>query len=213
VELERLIADLGNGQKVFLISPRRYGKSSLIRQALAALSRRGALTVDVTVSSHSSYLAFLEGYARALAALEPRWSRARDWLRDVTTSARPEGRYESGPVEGGRLSVAFPSVTSARDINRLANDVFALPGRLAAARRRTVVVALDEFQAVAGFNGGSVEHALRASAQEQRRVGYVFAGSEPSLMERMISPKRPFYKAGPVIRLDKIPPELFADFI
>ena len=40
--------------------------------------------------------------------------------------------------------------------------------------------------------------------QDQRQVGYVFAGSEPSLMERMLSPQRPFYKAGPVMRLEKI---------
>ena len=42
-----------------------------------------------------------------------------------------------------------------------------------------------------------VEHALRAAVQDQRQVGYVFAGSEPSLMERMLGPRRPFYKAGP----------------
>ena len=65
VELDRLVADLAAGQKVFLISPRRYGKSSLIRQALRAMERRGALTVEVTVSSFSSYVSFLEGYARA----------------------------------------------------------------------------------------------------------------------------------------------------
>src|SRR5919106_4922451 len=76
VELDRLINDLGTGQKVFLISPRRYGKSSLIRRALGALSRRGALTIDITVSAYSSYLAFLEGYARALAAVETRRGRA-----------------------------------------------------------------------------------------------------------------------------------------
>ena len=46
--------------------------------------------------------------------------------------------------------------------------------------------------------------------QQQRQVGYVFAGSEPSLMEQMIGPKRPFYKAGPVMRLQKIPGEVFA---
>ena len=32
-------------------------------------------------------------------------------------------------------------------------------------------------------------------------------------MEKMIGPKRPFYKAGPVMRLDKIPPDVFAAFI
>ena len=53
-ELDRLARDLAAGQKVFLISPRRYGKSSLVRRALAAMSRKGALTVEVTVSSISS---------------------------------------------------------------------------------------------------------------------------------------------------------------
>jgi hypothetical protein len=106
--------------------------------------------------------------------------------------------------------VAFPNARTDRDVSRLAEEVFALPARLAETRRRQVVVALDEFQAIAGFNGGSVEHALRAAVQHQRDVGYVFAGSEPSLMERMLGPKRPFYKAGPVMRLEKIPAAEFA---
>src|SRR5262252_3905919 len=209
-ELERLVADLADGQKVFLISPRRYGKSSLIRQALAATARRGALTVEVTVSSFSSYVSFLEGYARALMAAETRWDRARTWLREAIGSARTEIRYTPGESPLGSLTVSFPSVKSERDVTRLAQDVFALPGRLAEIRRRKVVVALDEFQAIGEFNGGSVEHAMRAAVQHQRDVGYVFAGSEPSLMERMLGPKRPFYKAGPVMRLDKIPADEFA---
>ncbi len=212
-ELDRLVTDLTDAQKVFLISPRRYGKSSLIRKALTTLGRRGMLTVEVTVSSYSSYVAFLEGYARALASLETRLDRARSWLLAAITSTRPEVRYEPDESGLGRFAVAFPAVTSARDVGRLANEVFALPGRLSAERKRTVVVALDEFQAVGAFNGGSVEHALRAAAQHQRQVGYVFAGSEPSLMEQMIGPKRPFYKAGPVMRLQKIPAEVFAEFI
>jgi hypothetical protein len=213
VELDRLVADLAAGQKVFLISPRRYGKSSLVRHALAAMARRGALTIEVTVSSFSSYVAFLEGYARALVAAETKGDRARTWLREMIRSARAEVRYSvnAGPL--GALSVSFPGVRSDRDISRLAQEVFALPARLAEARGRAVVVALDEFQAIGGFNGGSVEHALRAAVQHQRDVGYVFAGSEPTLMERMLGPKRPFYKAGPVIRLERIPPEEFAAFI
>src|SRR2546426_10735814 len=91
-ELDRLVGDLAAAQKVFLISPRRYGKSSLIRRALAAMSRRGALTVELTVASFSSYVAFLEGYARALIAAESRWDRARTWLGDGIRSARPQGR-------------------------------------------------------------------------------------------------------------------------
>src|SRR5678809_193220 len=212
-ELERLVEDLSAGQKVFLISPRRYGKSSLVRQALRAATRRGALAVEVTVSSYSSYLSFLEGYARALAGVETRWERARNWLNTVITSTRPEVRYEPGITGSGRVAVSFPMVHTQRDVNRLANEVFALPGQLATERKRTIIVALDEFQAIDAFNGGSVEHALRAAAQHQRSVGYVFAGSEPSLMEKMIGPKRPFYKAGPVMRLQKIPARIFADWL
>jgi len=212
-ELDRLVDDLAAGQKVFLISPRRYGKSSLVRQALTTLSRRGLLTVELTVSAYSSYVAFLEGYARALTASESRWQRARDWLTAAITSTRPEIRLEPEAAGAGRFTVAFPLVRTERDVTRLANELFALPGRIAAERKRSVVIAMDEFQAIDAFNGGSVEHALRAAAQHQRRVGYVFAGSEPSLMEKMIGPRRPFYKAGPVMRLDRIPPDVFAEFI
>lgn len=212
-ELDRLVGDLAAAQKIFLISPRRYGKSSLIRQALATMTKRGALTIEVTVSSFSSYVAFLEGYARAILAAETKWDRGRTWIRDAIQSARAEVRYAPETSPMGALTVSFPAVRTDRDVSRLAQEVFALPASLAEVRKRPVVVALDEFQAVDGFNGGSVEHALRAAVQHQRQVGYVFAGSEPSLMERMIGPRRPFYKAGPVMRLQKIPPEPFAAFI
>src|SRR5262249_48818249 len=164
--------------------------------------------------SFSSYVAFLEGYARALLAAETRWDRARNWLSEAIRSARAEVRYapDASQQTPGTLAVSFPGVRTDRDVSRLAQEVFELPARLAETRKRRVVVALDEFQAIGGFNGGSVEHALRAAVQHQRQVGYVFAGSEPSLMERMLGPKRPFYKAGPVMRLEKIPADEFAAF-
>jgi hypothetical protein len=212
-ELDRLASDLRDGQKVFLISPRRYGKSSLVRQALRSAARGGALTVEVTVSSYSSYVAFLEGYARALVSSESRLDRARSWLRELFSEAHPEVRLEADAAGQSQLAVSFPSVRSDRDVSRLAQEVFALPGRITETRRRRMAIALDEFQAIGGFNGGSVEHALRAAVQHQRDAGYVFSGSEPALMERMLGRSRPFYKAGPVMRLQKIPADRFAQFI
>ncbi len=212
-ELDRLRGDLLAGQKIFLISPRRYGKSSLVRQALRAATRSGALTVEVTVSSYSSYVAFLEGYARALLAVETRIDKARTWLREMLGAVRPEVRVEADEDGTAQLALSFPSARTERDVSRLAQEVFALPGRVAEIRRRKMAIALDEFQAIASFNGGSVEQTLRAAVQHQRDVGYVFSGSEPSLMERMLGRSRPFYKAGPVMRLQKIPAERFADFI
>lgn len=208
-ELDRLWRDLLDGQKIFLISPRRYGKSSLIRHALRSCERAGALAVEVTVSSYSSYLGFLEGYARALVAVETRLDRARSWVRELLGGVQPQVRYEVG----GSLEISFPHIRNARDVAHLATEVFELPARVARDRRRRLTIALDEFQAIAGFDGGSVEHALRAAVQKQRDVGYVFAGSEPALMERMLGRSRPFYKAGPVMRLGKLPADRFAAFV
>jgi hypothetical protein len=208
VELARLSADLADGQKIFLISPRRYGKSSLIAQAFASLGRRRIATLEITVSSFSSYVAFLEGYTRALAALD-RSTPAMSWLGGLFTGFTPELRTESG----GGVAVSFPSVRSARDAARLGAEVFALPARIAARLKRRLVIAMDEFQAVESYEGAGVEEALRAAVQQQRQVGYVFAGSEPSLMEQMVSPRRPFYKAGPVLRLGRIDPDVFTKFI
>lgn len=212
VEQHRLTTDLASGQKVFLISPRRYGKSSLIRQAFARLGRRKVVTLEFTVSSFSSYVAFLEGYARALISLDSRAARARSWLHELFSTVRPEVRLDASG-EGAGMTLAFPSIRTPRDAARLAEDVFALPGRIAERLGRPLAIALDEFQAIGTFNGGSVEEALRAAVQQQRQVGYVFAGSEPTLMEQMIGPRRPFYKAGPVLRLARIPPDVFASFV
>src|SRR4029079_8780982 len=129
-ELARLTAELLAGQKIFLISPRRYGKSSLVRQALGAAAERGALTVDVTVSSYSSYVAFLEGYARALLVAEARPDRVRAWVTDLLGALRPELRVEPG----ARLWISFPNARTKADVARLAEGVFALPARVAQMR-------------------------------------------------------------------------------
>ena len=50
-ERDRLSRDLASGQKVFLISPRRYGKSSLIRDVLTGLAAQRILTIEVTVAA------------------------------------------------------------------------------------------------------------------------------------------------------------------
>jgi hypothetical protein len=212
-ERDRLRRDLASGQKVFLISPRRYGKSSLVRDVLRSLNREGVLTVEVTVAASSSYVGFLESYARALVGADTPVSRLRRWTSELLTGVRPEVRFDAKTSGDTGFSLAFPAVRTARDTARLAAEVFALPARIAAARKQKLAVALDEFQAVTAFDGDTAEQALRAAVQDQRAVGYVFAGSEPSLMERMISPKRPFYKAGPVMRLQKIDPEIFGDWL
>ena len=216
-ERERLGRDLASGQKVFLISPRRYGKSSLVRDVMRGLARQKILTVEVTVAASSSYVGFLESYAQALVAADTPVGRLTALGRRAAAApSSPKSASTPGPGSAGQRRSSrsrFPAVRTARDTARLAAEVFALPARIAEARKQRLAIALDEFQAITSFDGGTVENALRAAVQDQRQVGYVFSGSEPSLMERMLGPRRPFYKAGPVMRLEKIDPDDFAAFI
>ena len=44
LEMKELVADIKNGQNVIIFSPRRYGKTSLIKQALRKVKAKGILT-------------------------------------------------------------------------------------------------------------------------------------------------------------------------
>src|SRR5688500_10238759 len=138
-ELERLTGDLLAGQKIFLISPRRYGKSSLVAQALRAAAKRGALTVDVTVSSYSSYVAFLEGYARALLGIETRIDKARAWLRELLGGVRPEVRVEGEEVGRSLQELCFHAVGAGEVVSDLQLDMNAMTGSDAARGTWTLI--------------------------------------------------------------------------
>ena len=108
-ELDRLRRDLDAGQKVFLISPRRYGKSSLIRQALTRSGRRGALTSRSPSAATAPTSAFLEGYARALAALETQVGPRAHLADGSHRGVAPELRLEPQDDGPGRVSRGVPA--------------------------------------------------------------------------------------------------------
>jgi hypothetical protein len=202
-ELSQLIRDLGDGQKVFLLSPRRFGKSSLVALALLKLKKRHIHTVNLTVSSYSSYAQFLEKFAEKVLRAAGPWERVKDWATRFARQVKPDVNIN---MSTGEISLSLGK-GAGFDPSPIAPDVFALPGELTKNAGFRMAICLDEFQQISQFNGGSVENAIRNQVQEQREVGYVFAGSQPSLMEEMLSAKRPFHKAGPQMFLDKIPAE------
>jgi hypothetical protein len=200
-ELNQLVRDLADGQKVFLLSPRRFGKSSLVALALLKLKKRHIHTVNLTVSSYSSYAQFLEKFAEKVLRAAGPWERVKDWVTRFGRQVKPDVSIN---MATGEISLSLGKGASF-DPTPIAPDVFALPGELTKNAGIRMAICLDEFQQISQFNGGSVENAIRNQVQEQREVGYVFAGSQPSLMEEMLSAKRPFHKAGPQMFLDKIP--------
>jgi uncharacterized protein len=208
-ELSNLVRDLADGQKVFLLSPRRFGKSSLVALALLKLKKRHIHTVNLTVSSYSSYAQFLEKFAEKVLRAAGPWDKVKDWVTRFGRQVKPDVSIN---MATGEISLSLGK-GSGYDPTPIAPDVFALPGELTKNSGFRMAICLDEFQQISQFNGGSVENAIRNQVQEQREVGYVFAGSQPSLMEEMLSAKRPFHKAGPQMFLDKIPAKDWKDFI
>ena len=208
-ELGQLVRDLADGQKVFLLSPRRFGKSSLVALALLKLKKRHIHTVNLTVSSYSSYAQFLEKFAEKVLRAAGPWDRVKDWVTRFGRQVKPDVSIN---MATGEISLSLGK-GAGFDPTPIAPDVFALPGELTQNAGFRMAICLDEFQQISQFNGASVENAIRNQVQEQREVGYVFAGSQPSLMEEMLSAKRPFHKAGPQMFLDKIPAKDWKDFI
>jgi uncharacterized protein len=208
-ELDQLVRDLADGQKIFLLSPRRFGKSSLVAVAMLKLKKRHIHTVNLTVSSYSSYTQFLEKFAEKVLRAAGPWDRVKDWISRFGRQVKPDINYN---ISTGEVNVSIGKGTGF-DPTPIAPDVFALPGELTKNAGFRMAICLDEFQQISEFDGGSVENAIRNQVQQQREVGYVFAGSQPSLMQEMLSSKRPFHKAGPQVFLDKIPAEAWKEFI
>lgn len=72
-DLEELVRDLADGQKIFLLSPRRFGKSTLVSIALLKLKKQHIRTVTINVSSHADYTQFLQKFSeKVLKSAGPR---------------------------------------------------------------------------------------------------------------------------------------------
>jgi hypothetical protein len=208
-EVEQLVRDLSDGQKIFLLSPRRFGKSSLVSVVFLKLKKQHIRTAIVQVSSYASYAQFLEKFAeRVLRAAGP-WDQTKNLVTRFLRRVRPQASYN---VLTGEISLILGG-EGGFDPVPVAPDIFALPRELAKNGGFRMAICLDEFQQILAFDGASVENALRNEVQRQREVAYVFSGSQPSLMEDMLAPSRPFHKAGPRLFLDKIPAKAWRDFI
>jgi hypothetical protein len=208
-ELSQLVRDLSDGQKIFLLSPRRFGKSSLVSLTFLQLQKRYTRTAIIPVSSYSSYTQFLEKYSEKVIRAAGPWERVKSWIKGFLQDVQP--RIAMNPT-GGEITIGL-NPNARADPGSVAAEIFALPGELSRRGGFRMAICLDEFQQIAVYDGVSVENALRNEIQRQRNVGYVFSGSQPSLMEEMLSSGRPFHKAGPTMFLDKISAEAWTAFI
>lgn len=210
-ELAELARELMEGQHLFLLSPRRYGKTSLILAALESLGSRGALAAYVDTFRTTTPVQLLELMAQAvLRAAESRPERLLRLAMELLGRLHPQ----VGADATGKPTLSLDIGTSPRSVLALQEEVLALPERLAEKRKRRLVIAFDEFQEMQRFPGAGLEKAMRSHFQHHRRVSYLFAGSRQSVLQDMATRERsPFYKFGRVMSLGPIPQGEFSPFL
>jgi hypothetical protein len=212
-ELRLLEEELPSGGRIFLLAYRRYGKSCLIHEALRRLEKTaGAITAYVDLYKASSEREFWELVINQLVAgsREP-IKRVVDWLKSLGGTLRPTFSVDQ---QSGMPTVTLGPVATSAELGRLRERALALPSEIAARRRRPVILAFDELQEIQEFDGGRLEKQMRAAFQHHRQVGYVFAGSKPHLLRRMVEdPDAAFYRFGRRLELGPIPAEAWFAYL
>lgn len=207
-EIRKLTIDLTNSQKIFLISSRRFGKTSLIKVLLDKLKRQEIKTIYLDIEGISTYKKFLNTYLNILSKEFSPINKLYEFAKKLL----PNIKLELSIDETGNPTLFLGYKPEDPDLENVATKVFQLPEKIA--QKKQVVVVFDEFQEILKLNSGKIEERLRSVIQHQRKVGYVFAGSKRHLLTEMVtSPDRPFYKIGPTFYLGKIPGEIFKEFI
>jgi AAA+ ATPase superfamily predicted ATPase len=210
-EIKELLRDLKDCEKIFLISPRRYGKTSLIVNVLAKLREKGVYPIYIDLYKATSLHKLLEIYTREIAlTVETKLERAIRFIKEVLPALRPKVTINGE----GNATIGIDYVISKPEVLKFLDQVYDLPQKLALKKKRDFVITFNEFQEIRNFNGESIEKSMRASFQHQRNVGYLFAGSKKHLLNDMVYNKnRAFYKIGKVMNLNKIPREEFRKFL
>lgn len=197
-ETKKLMGHLDNDCNTTLLSPRRYGKTGLIRHVLYLLSKRqGVKTVYVDLYPTQNLADFARAFASAVAeSVEAPIEKAMKAVSSFAQSFRPTITLDEF---SGRPKFSFDiTVKNAQASLESILDYLK-------SRKDRVVVAIDEFQQIAGYPEQGVEALLRSKIQFMHNVGFIFAGSRLHMMAEMFhSPKRPFFNSTASMSLDVI---------
>jgi energy-coupling factor transporter ATP-binding protein EcfA2 len=198
-ETAQVEATIRNGEKLFLIGPRRFGKTSILRAADEKLTRSGAIVLRLNAEAFPTVEMLVEKIVTAAAVrLKDRVEARIEKIGKFFSRLKPEFKYGGA---GQELSVSIGIDSSALENRPVKPLADALDGLEKLARTqpgsRPVGLILDEFQTVVTRGGDNAEAQIRAAIQEHHRVGYVFAGSQTRLMTEMtMNHDRPFYRLG-----------------
>jgi len=211
-ELDAVVRTIRDGGKLFLIGPRRYGKTTILKAAGERAAREGMIALRYNAEAWPSLGEMLQRMvtdaAQSLAAPNVK---ARQKLREIFGRLEPKFTFD---LEG-KVSATI-GAKSETEPGHLPLIVDALNGieALAARSESPVGLILDEFQKIIEVGGESAEGQIRAAVQQHRHLGYIFAGSKTRMLTEMTThASRPFYRLGERIFLGPIPEEPFLAFL
>jgi len=211
-ETERLVQNFNSGANTILISPRRWGKSSLVVHAADLVMKKNKEVrfcfVDLNnVRTEEQFYHYF-----ATAVLRTASGRVKELLenaRKFLGRLAPQVTFSPGPASEFKLSMDW------KEVKRSPEDILNLAERIGAGKKVRFVVCIDEFQNISGFEDHlGFQKMLRAHWQHHGNTSYCIYGSKRHMMmDVFTSPSMPFYKFGDIIFLEKITAEVWIRII
>ncbi len=197
---------------VMLVSPRRWGKSSLVKVAMEELQNenknvRVCFIDGFSIGSEAEFYRTFASQVIACASskMEKRIQDAKRFLTGVV----PQVVIRDDVTNFMAFDVKF--VPQEQD----QMDILRLPEMLARAKGIQIIVCIDEFQQLANLpEYKNMEGKMRSAWQQQQHVSYCLYGSKRHMMMDIFNDSNsPFYRFGQMVFLDKIPKTEWMPFI
>lgn len=206
-ETSAILGALHNGRNVTLISPRRMGKTGLIRHAFYRLKEQepDIVTLYMDIYSTQSMGDFVRLFANTvLGKLDAAPQKALSRIGQFIRSCRPVFTFD----ELTGVSKVTIDVAPQEEESTL-KEIFDYLG----SSEKRCYIAIDEFQQIAEYPEKGIEALLRSYIQFLPNVNFIFAGSKQHLMQEMfMSSKRPFYQSTQLLTVGPINREAYACF-
>ena len=206
-ETEELISNLQNGRNTVLISPRRIGKTGLIKNVFYRLKElekdAKCIYIDIFATKNQHDFVQLLGTAIAQEVMS-RERQAVKRLLEFFGSWRPV--FITDPLTN------MPTVSVSIEPTLTEMTLKTIFGYLTQSKHQ-VYIAIDEFQQITNYPETGTEALLRSYIQFAPNVHFVFAGSKRHLMSQIFySPDRPFYQSTVSMGLEPLHEKIYYAF-
>ena len=201
-ETKRLKLDFENGINVILVSPRRMGKSSIVKRVKSEMTNPDIKIVLMDIYDCRSEYDFYNRFASAIIKeTSTKTEQILENIKRFLVRLTPKISFSPEPMSEVSLSLGITPQ------NYQPEEILQLPEMIAQEQGVHLVVCIDDFQQIGEFSDSlAVQKRLRGVWQHQRNVSYCLFGSKKHLMTRLFqNRKMPFYQFGETMFLDKIP--------